>query len=98
MRPVLAKGTAEPRLRAGAPYDLVFANILAKPLKALAPALRPLVAPAGEIILSGLLGDDVAGVVSAYRGQGFVVARRRDLEGWATLMMRRPSARPRWNG
>ncbi len=90
VRPVLAKGTAQPRLRAGGPYDLVFANILARPLKALAPALRPLVAPGGEIVLSGLLGGDVPGVVSAYRTQGFVLARRRDLEGWATLMMRRP--------
>ncbi len=90
VRPVLAKGTAQARLRAGSPYDLVLANILARPLKALAPALRPLVAPGGEIILSGLLDGDVPGVVSAYRTQGFALTRRRDLEGWATLMMRRP--------
>ena len=90
VRPVLAKGTAQPGLRAGGPYDLVFANILARPLKALAPALRPLMAARGEIILSGLLGGDVPGVVSAYRAQGFVLTRRRDLEGWATLMMRKP--------
>ena len=90
VRPVLAKGAAEPRLRAGRPYDLVLANILARPLRALAPTLRPLVAPGGEIVLSGLLGGDVPGVVSAYRAQGFVLTRRRDLEGWATLMMRKP--------
>ncbi len=90
VQPVLAKGTAQQRLRAGGPYDLVFANILARPLKALAPALRPLVAPGGEIVLSGLLGGDVPGVVSAYRVQGFALTRRRDLEGWATLMMRKP--------
>ncbi len=90
VRPVLAKGTAQPSLRASGPYDLVFANILAKPLKALAPALRSLMAPGGEIILSGLLAGDVPGIVSAYRAQGFDLTRRRDLEGWATLMMRRP--------
>ena len=90
VRPVLAKGTAQPKLQAGGPYDLVFANILARPLKALAPALRPLMAAGGEIILSGLLAADVPGVVSAYRAQGFVLTRRRDLENWATLMMRRP--------
>ena len=90
VRPVLAKGTAQQQLRAGGPYDLVFANILARPLKALAPAVRPLVAHGGEIVLSGLLGGDVPGVVSAYRTQGFVLTRRRDLEGWATLMMRKP--------
>lgn len=90
VRPVLAKGTAQPRLRAEGPYDLVFANILARPLRALAPAIRPLMSANGEIILSGLLGGDVPGVVSAYRAQGFVLTRRRDLEGWATLMMRKP--------
>lgn len=90
VRPVLAKGAAQPRLRASGPYDLVFANILAKPLRAMAPQLRPLVAKGGEIILSGLLCGDVPGVVSAYRAQGFVLTRRRNLEGWATLMMRKP--------
>lgn len=90
VRPVRAVGVAHPELQAGAPYDLVFANILARPLRALAEPLRPLVAPRGEVILSGLLGNDVPGVLSAYRAQGFVLRRRRDLEGWATLLMQRP--------
>ena len=44
----------------------------------------------GPIILSGLLLGDVPGVVSAYRRQGLVLVRRRSIEGWATLLMRRP--------
>ena len=90
VRPVAARGVGHAGLRACAPYDLVFANILARPLRAMAPSLRALVAPGGEVILSGLLACDVAGVVSAYRRQGFILTRRRDLEGWATLLMRRP--------
>lgn len=88
VRPVLAKGVARPDLRAGGPYDLVLANILARPLKMLAPALRPLVARGADVILSGLLAGDVPGVLSAYRAQGIFLERRRDLEGWATLMLR----------
>ncbi len=90
VRPLRAVGTAHPLLRAGAPFDLVFANILARPLRALARPLRPLVAPGGEVVLSGLLASDVAGVVAAYRRQGFVLSGQRNLEGWATLLMRRP--------
>lgn len=88
VRPVLARGVAQRDLQAGAPYDLVLANILARPLKMLAPALRPLVVPGADVILSGLLSGDVPGVLSAYRAQGFDLARRRDLEGWATLILR----------
>ena len=90
VRPVRAVGVAHRMLQERAPYDLVFANILARPLRTLAPSIRRIVSPGGELILSGLLADDVAGVVSAYRRQGFVLRRRRDLEGWATLMMQRP--------
>ena len=90
VRPVRAVGIRHAALRDAAPYDLVFANILAKPLRALAPSLKTLVDRGGEIVLSGLLAGDVPGVVSAYRRQGFVFAGRRDLEGWATLLMRRP--------
>ncbi|MHB8885375.1 MAG: 50S ribosomal protein L11 methyltransferase [Methylovirgula sp.] len=93
VRPVVARGLGHPALQAGAPYDLVFANILARPLRKLAPAIAALLAEDGEIILSGLLGCDVAGVVSAYRAQGLALTWRLDIEGWATLMMRSGGAR-----
>lgn len=95
VRPVVARGLCHPALQSTAPYDLVFANILARPLRKLAPAIGTLLATDGEIILSGLLGCDVAGVVSAYRGQGLALMWRLDIDGWATLMMRRrASLRP----
>jgi ribosomal protein L11 methyltransferase len=90
VRPVHAVGVAHPALRAGAPYDLIFGNILAGPLRALAPRLEPLLAPGGELILSGLLASDVPGVLSAYRAQGIFLIKRRNIEGWATLLLRRP--------
>ncbi len=94
VRPVLAKGAAHPRLRQGAPYGLVTANILARPLRDLAPAIARLTLPAADVILSGLIAGDVPSIISAYRLQGFSLARRIDIEGWATLLMRR-SERPR---
>jgi len=88
VRPVLAAGVRGPSFT-GARYDLIFANILAKPLRLLAPSLAGVAAPGAELVLSGLLARDVAGVLTAYRAQGFALAERRDIDGWATLVLRR---------
>jgi len=76
-------------------FDLVFANILAKPLRQLAPSLTRVATPDGALILSGLLGRDVPGVLSAYAAQGWYLDRRYDLEGWVALVMRQGGAHPR---
>jgi ribosomal protein L11 methyltransferase len=89
VKPVVARGLSHPALRAGAPYDLILANILAKPLRLLAPGIAAAAAPAAELILSGLLVSDVAGVLAAYRAQQFFLARRLVLDGWASLLLRR---------
>jgi ribosomal protein L11 methyltransferase len=95
IRPVTARGTQHPGLRNGGPYDLIFANILSKPLRMLAPEIARLCDTGGELILSGLLYRDVPGVLSAYAAQGFALKRKLHLEGWATLLMARGGAAPR---
>lgn len=75
-------------------FDLVTANILARPLAKLAPELARALAPGGALILSGLLDRDVPGVSAAYRGQGLSLQRRSSREGWATLVLRRGGAAP----
>src|SRR5579883_1824830 len=86
VRPLLSRGVERRDLRERAPYDLVFANILARPLKLLAPSVATLTAPRGEAIVSGLLAADVAGVLSAWRAQNFRLVERLDLERWASLL------------
>jgi ribosomal protein L11 methyltransferase len=76
-------------------FDLVTANILARPLRRLAPALARVLAPDGTLVLSGLIARDVPGVLSAYAAQKLRLARRRDLDGWATLVLHRGAARRR---
>ena len=95
LRPVTARGVQHPALTSGAPYDLIFANILARPLRLLAPSICALAARDADIVLSGLLARDVPGVLSAWAAQGFALARRGELEGWATLLIRRRGASPR---
>ena len=88
-RVIVSRGVENVRLREGAPYDLVFANILARPLRLLAPSLAAVMSPDGEAIVSGLILADVAGVLASWRAQGFALAERIDLEGWSSLRLRR---------
>lgn len=92
VRPVLAAGLRHPSLIGQ--YDLIFVNILAKPLRLLAPAIAQAASFDAELVLSGLLGRDVAGVLAAYRAQNFFLAQRSDIDGWATLRLSRSGASP----
>ena len=93
--PVTAPGLEHPALRSGGPYDLIFANILARPLRALAPSIRRAASWDADVVLSGLLARDVPGVLTAYAAQGYALAKRFDIEGWATLLVRVGGAAPR---
>ncbi|QPH55687.1 50S ribosomal protein L11 methyltransferase [Pontivivens ytuae] len=86
---VTAPGFRHGRLRAGAPYDLVFANILAGPLRRLAPQMTAHTAPGSVIILSGILNRQATGVERTYAGWGFRRMQRRVIGEWTTLTLRR---------
>ncbi len=70
-------------------FDLVFANILARPLMKMAPKLRRALNPNGHAILSGLLIDQEAMVLAAHRTQKLVLVKRWHREGWSTLLLKR---------
>lgn len=72
------------------PYDLVFANILAAPLVALAQDIRGALKPGGIAILSGLLRTQERRVKAAYLSRGFRVKRRIHRDAWATLVLELP--------
>ncbi len=95
VRPVLADGWHAPVVRRGAPYDLVFANILARPLCRMAPALAAHLAPGGSAILAGLLDWQARWVLAAHRRQGLVLERVLAEGSWRTLVVRRPASHRR---
>ncbi|MEW6644005.1 MAG: 50S ribosomal protein L11 methyltransferase [Pseudomonadota bacterium] len=85
-----APGFSSPDIRSRAPFDLVLANILANPLRRLANPMSQHLAPGAYVILSGLLPHQANSVVSAYRGSGLVLVKRLLLDGWSSLLMRKP--------
>lgn len=86
LRTVTAPGLRHTRIANDAPYDLIFANILARPLISLAHGLKTILAPGGMLILSGLTRDQIRWVSAAYRNRGLVAGRTLLLGNWATLV------------
>ncbi|MFZ5581334.1 MAG: 50S ribosomal protein L11 methyltransferase [Pseudomonadota bacterium] len=69
-------------------FDILIANILANPLKALAPALAAHVRPGGWLALSGILAEQEEELMAIYSPWfAMAVADRR--EGWVCLEGRR---------
>jgi ribosomal protein L11 methyltransferase len=68
--------------------DVVVANILANPLRLLAPVLAARVRDGGAIVLSGILEDQVAVVSGAYR-RWFKLGAWGTDDGWVALTGRR---------
>ena len=93
LRAVQADGPAHPVLRAAAPYDLVLANLLYRPLLRLAPEIVRLAAPGGRIVLSGILERQELPLRLALRRQGLRFLRSRRRDGWSTVEARRPLRR-----
>jgi ribosomal protein L11 methyltransferase len=70
-------------------YDLIFANILARPLALMAHDLAQALMPGGVAILAGLLRRQEAQVLAAHRWQRVTLYRRLVIAGWSTLILRR---------
>ena len=81
----VAEGFDAPAIRHHAPYDLIVANILARPLMSLAPYMAAACQQGANLILSGILDRQSKQVVAAYVSNGFAFQQRTSLEGWVTL-------------
>jgi ribosomal protein L11 methyltransferase len=71
------------------PADVVVANIDARTLAAIAPDVARVLAPAGVIVLTGMLVEDEAEILAAYRRLGFERSRREEHEDWLLLELGR---------
>lgn len=83
-----APGFHDPVFARRAPFDLIVANILARPLMRLAPDMRRYLRFGGSLILSGILGRQRNAVLSAYVGQGFRHVRTLWRGEWVTLWLK----------
>lgn len=69
------------------PFDLVVANILARPLMRMAAGLSARMTSSATLVLSGLRVEDGPRILFAYGAQGFHLVRRQNRDGWLTLTL-----------
>jgi ribosomal protein L11 methyltransferase len=93
MRAVTAAGLHHREIRQAAPFDLIFANILARPLAKLAQGLSHILLPGGTLILSGLTRDQLRWIAAAYRARGLVPTQVFRIDNWVALAVTKPATK-----
>lgn len=81
-------GYRTPIVSKKAPYRLICANILARPLARMAPRLRKALAKGGYAVLAGLLERQENHVLQAHRAQGLRLVAKIPVGEWTTLILR----------
>jgi len=84
-----ANGYNSPSVTRNGPYDLIMANILARPLSAMAKDLAKNLKPGGFAVLAGFLDRDANWVFAAHRCHGLRLVERIKVNGWQTLVLRK---------
>jgi ribosomal protein L11 methyltransferase len=75
---------ASPEHAPEGPYDVVLANILANPLRVLAPLLAARVRPGGALVLAGILDHQAEELMRLY-DTWFAIRIASAEDGWACL-------------
>ena len=86
---VTAPGFHSPAFAIHGPFDLIIANILARPLMKMAPQLSAHLTPGGSVILSGILAAQRWKVIAAYNGAKLRHVRTLWRNGWVTIHLMR---------
>lgn len=88
VRAITAAGFHSPEIANAAPFELIVANILARPLMKMAPEISNALAPGGSVILSGILAEQRWKVLAAFKAQGMAHVRTIWRNGWVTIHLR----------
>lgn len=90
VRVLCSNGLRHWMIAKSAPFDLIVANVLARPLMSMANDVVSAVSPGGYVILSGLMTRDAPWVAAKYGAHGLRLCERWPQDGWTTLVMRKP--------
>lgn len=88
---VVSQGFHRPDITVRGNYDVVIANILARPVRAMARDIYDTLQSGGYAILSGFYERDVRFVMQPYLQAGMILTKIYCDRHWATLVMHKPS-------
>lgn len=84
-------GYKTPIVPKNAPYELIFSNILARPLIEMAPSLSHSLQKGGYCILSGFVEEQKDWVLKAHEEQGLKLIKCNIINNWCTAIMEKPN-------
>ena len=76
-------------VRQNAPYDVILANILARPLIAMAADMAQNLRIGGYAVISGFIEDQVDWVINAHEKQGLALQKIYEKDGWRAALLKR---------
>jgi ribosomal protein L11 methyltransferase len=71
------------------PFDLIFANVLAAPLRSMARHLEEVLSESGALVLSGLLNREVHSIAAVYKNYGLKLHKIFSYREWTALLLKR---------
>ncbi len=84
---VESNGYSNPQIVARAPFELIFANILARPLIEMAEDLAKNTSLGGYAVLSGFIEEQIDWVVDTYKQFGFELVEIVKDDNWRAVLM-----------
>ncbi len=85
----VSDGYTAPEVRKNAPFDLILANILARPLIAMAPDMAQNLKPGGYAVISGFVDEQAEWVLSEHFTRGLQLVRLYELDNWRAALLQK---------
>ena len=80
-------GYKNPQVQKNAPYDIILANILARPLIEMAPSLTNSLKIGGKAIISGFVEDQAEWVIKAHTDEGLKHIKTYSFDNWRAALL-----------
>ena len=89
---ICADGLTDEAISNSASYDLIIANILAKPLLTMADAINQVLTKDGTLILSGILQTQASDIIECYQATGLTHQSTNQYDEWVTILFNKTNA------
>ena len=86
---ILSDGYANPAIAAAAPYDLIFANILANPLREMSAAAYANLRPGGCYLISGFIDNQENDIIEHHLQTDFKLLQTCRIENWRAALLQK---------
>lgn len=89
IKSVLSDGYTNKEIKNNAPYDLIFANILFNPLKAMAPDAYQSLHKDGCYLISGFIDNQEQEIIKHHQNIGFKLVKTYQMENWRAALLKK---------